>query len=517
MGSTRPPLGFMLVSQAATCEPSLASYQQIYDEERSGSLKIDPDLCHEGVWLLDHAIKMRLASRGGLRAFRAARGADPAMDALWARWLSSASSERLGSIADQAERIALLVQAGSSKCLDVALSLGIPKDLVREKWKEQKPSALRSEIMAECVRQDLLETARALLRHGYLDDRCVSKALLSVKKHDMLEMLLDFGADPSMVVAPGIIDGLLASEVSASELGRMMERLARIPGLSGASEDHLRRLSSKMGQKSLEQFRVEMRLAQWSPSSRGSLPSPVIAWARGQLEGAASASLGSPVLSWLAKQPSFSSPTEGESWSEAAWVWAALFAKHPQHAEEFAVCAKDMPAVEDPGERVAFFHRFTELNGLPRWVEDAIGGQLSDLSGIEVAKRASLVKKKLEGWIGDGSSGAFLGHFTTPARRAPDPTAWLKCLSAPGDEIPRAQAMTLACWMAFVQEDFRLLRDVEGAWESGARPLAGEAVILAFSGLLANKSGSLASKMGAWLLDHKAPQISPSLRQGPRL
>lgn len=517
MASATLPLGFMLVSQAATCEPGLVSYQQIFDETKSGSLKIDPNLCHEGVWLLDHAIKLRLASRGGQRAFKADRGADPLMDAMWARWMSSASAERLGSLDEQAHRIGLLVEAGSSQCLEAALSRGVPRSLVQEKWKEQKSSALRSEILPATVRQDLLSSTRCLLRHGYLEKDVEAKALLAVKKSDMLDMLLDFGADPLVVPSPGIIDGLLASEIPASELGKMIDRLGGIAGLAGTPKDHIRRLSSRLEKKSLEQFRVEMRLARWSPSSRGDLASPVIAWARGQMEGALIASPGSPLLAWLSKQPSFCTPLQGQDWSEATWVWAALFARHPRRAEEFALRAQDMPAASDPCERVEFFHRFTQSEALPRWVEDAICGQISDLPGLDTKQRVETVRKKIDCWIGDGSGVSFLAHFSTPARRPPDPLSWLNLFPSRSEDSSRMQVMTLACWMAFVQEDDRLLRNTEQAWEEGARPLSSPAVIEAFSNLLAHKSGSFASKVGAWVLDQAAPHARPRLRGALRL
>lgn len=520
--AAKPPAAFLLVSQAALCAPNLVDYPQIDAEMKAGRMGFDPLLHHEGVWLLDHAIEARLKSDAGAREQKKNRGADPCMDALWAQWLSAAAEDVLGGVQLQAARAARLARLGCSLSLDVALSkVKISPRLIQQEDDATVASPLRMNLLARAVKNDHIGTIEILLRHGFAKQSFTlnEHPLAVVKSPDVAQLLLDSGLDPLAVPikSGSLIDFTSRRSLGAGVMQEIIEVLRGSRKVEDTPEQRLSRVAFGLDKKPLEQLRAQMRDAQWSPSRRGNLPSPVVKWARQTIMNPTrpGVSMAGASLAWLSKQPGTGTVFADQPWSDAAWLWATAMGNDPSECDRFSSAAQDLCRL-DPSCRFDTLQKIIDAEQLPQsFMEQSICASLQRTGYIV---HPQVKNKELSGLLDILFRKTDRGSWVLSRYHHKQPRSnglvsigeYLQVV--PGPAVNVSRWMSLALVVASIDEDRVLAECVKAAWNRGIRPLKEP-----FDAqVVANKNfefdDELLAMVDAWVLSQGAPAAKNAAR-----
>lgn len=512
------PFSFLLVENAVVKHQNHPPYAVIAEEVETGRLQIDPATSHEGVWLLDAAIKARLYLNEGPRKMAEQRGADPAMDALWAQWARSAPDACLGDLAQQAARQAKLIRLGCSQSLhELIKRKRFEQNEIAAAWIIEKSNMLSDTAMEYVIRSDYMHTLSCLLANGYrAEDKAKEKHPLAiVKSGECAELLLRYGIDHSVFEGAELIDLTATRDIPVQSMTKIMQVLERAGNIPNPQEDKLARLAKNLEKKTKDQFLAEADIAGWSPVLSRQDFSPVEVWSRSVIGNPQKSAINEgAILGWLKKQSSHGKLHPGQTHSDAKLAWACLFASEPFVAEEHAKIAQDLPE-ETMFQRLVGYRDFLKENNVEpeAWVAKAMSSILQgyywkDQEDLAAARffdecmQAHMGKSWIVANVGGGYSPPHIDNLFTLGERI--------------DRPMHAMSIALALCSPVHNASPRNMELIQKAWQSGNRPVFIREDIEALSAKMALIDPALSAEIENWALGQETTQQLPS-RVGLRL
>lgn len=511
------PFAFRLVSNAASCSPDFPGYPQIWGEVCAGRLQFDPLQVHDGVWLLDEAIMARRKSSGGLRAFSKNHGADPSMDKLWASWVSRCPISLLGDTKTQCQRIARLINLGSSDCLSALLTLAPQsQEDIQKEWSAENVAYLGRPFMDYVISQDLRGTLSALLERGFLPRSASIKdhPLLNVKSAQAASALLHYGIDVSAFPDQSLIDATAIRDLPAKTMGEIVEVLISQSPIKDTAQAKLLRMSKGLSDKTSEQFQMEARSAGWTPSSRPNEFSPVQTWAQSLLGDSNVNLVEGGALAWLRRQPSHGRFSLSQEYSDAKYAWACLFPHRPSDAQRHAEVAQDMVQSDPAWARLHEFKKvLQEKNALS---DGCFEKAVVRLMMERVAQNKDEIQDKWmwEDWFSPiGKATWILDAIRVPPKSFM-PLDVVLDAGLDAGMVSHSFALTLA--LAGACNNERIMKRLIDLWDEGVRPLVREGDLGRIIEGLEPLDSKFASTLQAWGLNEFS-LISNRHSPSPRL
>jgi hypothetical protein len=510
--NTRAPFSFLLVENAATCASGYPSYRQIWEEVCNNQLMFDPAQVHEGVWLLDAAIAARLKSSGGLREFSRHRGADPAMDELWASWVNVCPHSVIGDGDVQCQRIASLIKLGSSQCLSALLALYPQKmESIQAQWSKDNIAYLSKPFFNYVLSEDLIGTLGTLLGSGILPDSSKAKGhpLTQVKSAQCASLLLESGVSVACFPGQELLSLTSSRDLPAKSIGEIMQAIISHSPIVDTPEASASRMAQGLSHKTAEQFQIEARNAGWSPSFRPQGFSPARAWAQEFIGNSSSNFVEGGALSWLRRQPSHGRCLSGETHSDASWTWACMFPHNPGHAQRHAEVAQDMEQGLPSWARLQDFHRRLQDAGAltDGCFEKAIVRLIMEQHYQR--NQEQYPKFMWEGWFSEKNGKTWV---LDAIRHNPRCTLQLNVVLECGEVNGfQGHALALALMLAGVCKEKDIIDKSVEVWNRGVRPAIREGDANRLVELVDPLNAEYSAMIQAWCLNEfSAPNITTS-------